>query len=103
MDISLNSAARPAAPDETKATEALLNGPLAAAAGLRGTLSDGASADAGARPLVSGRRAAPLAPTVHEERRHHERRRLNLPVLLDTRVGERRQNAAGETAINCAI
>lgn len=103
MDISLNSAARPAAPDEAKATEVLLNGPLAAAAGLRSTLSEGSSADDGAKPLVSGRHAAPVAPTVHEERRHHERRRLNLPVLLDTRVGERRKNTGGETAINCAI
>ena len=37
------------------------------------------------------------------ERRHHDRRQQAQPVLLDTRLGQRRQDAARSAPVNLAI
>jgi hypothetical protein len=71
-----------------------VRGPVDEVRATRPVNAQGAAAYSGARILVETTGALPTQAVIHERRatprRSDERRKRQLPVLIDTRVGERR-------------
>ena len=85
------------------------SGPIDGSTGLRATLSypfpEQTRTPEGKGSAASKRQSRPETGRGHpdKERRQEERRKQNLPVLLDTRAGRRRQGPDGYPAINFTI
>lgn len=85
--------------------ESLRSGPIEGATGLRPTLSEHFTEAHTRDENEAQTTQAPhqRAPFYGEERRNRERRQEKRPVLLDTRLKQRRQDAAPHRIVNFDI
>lgn len=92
----------PSESEQKSLAEKARKGTIDASAGLRSTLSN--SVPEKPRAKKAARKSLPPPESVHhEERRQHERREKTRPVVLDTRLGQRRRETRSGPSVNFEV